>query len=424
MTRILLATLAFYRRWLSPALHSLGPGGCRYLPTCSEYAAGRHRHARPAARRRPGALEAAALPSFRARRARSCPRPQPQDLFPTNRYHRRSGGPDGCPFSNDRKYPLPEIRNPNLQTQGPAAAVVAAATCAPPWPSCCSWCRPLRLPVLLQAQAGPAAAPKRSRRRNAIAAGAAAQPASGRQAAQAGQHQPRRRVGSTPAVAASARDRDHRRKRALQDRLHQSRRAGEALDPEEVLRHGRQAARHGAAAGRGAFGLPLSLFTYEPALTTQLNQALYQVSGAQPSATGLVLAPNTLTFHYAANGLDVVKTFRFDSSYVVTSSPGQAQWRAGARAGAVACRPGRHGGVPSFVTTRSPGAHAVFLRLVARRQAGLAGRRQGERQRHARRSPTSTRPSPISTSPRPFCPTIPSAPPWSRCTTPSTCPAT
>ena len=39
MTRILLATLAFYRRWLSPAIHSLGAGGCRYLPTCSEYAA-------------------------------------------------------------------------------------------------------------------------------------------------------------------------------------------------------------------------------------------------------------------------------------------------------------------------------------------------------------------------------------------------
>jgi hypothetical protein len=38
MTRILLALLAFYRRWLSPAVHSLGAGGCRYLPTCSEYA--------------------------------------------------------------------------------------------------------------------------------------------------------------------------------------------------------------------------------------------------------------------------------------------------------------------------------------------------------------------------------------------------
>jgi YidC/Oxa1 family membrane protein insertase len=68
------------------------------------------------------------------------------------------------------------------------------------------------------------------------------------------------------------------------------------------------------------FGLPLSFFTYEPALTAQLNQSLYQVTvaGAQPSATGLVLAPTSVSFHYAANGLDVVKTFRFDTSYVVS----------------------------------------------------------------------------------------------------------
>ncbi len=39
MTRLLLALLAFYKRWLSPALHSLGAGGCKFLPTCSEYAA-------------------------------------------------------------------------------------------------------------------------------------------------------------------------------------------------------------------------------------------------------------------------------------------------------------------------------------------------------------------------------------------------
>jgi putative membrane protein insertion efficiency factor len=38
MTRIMLALLAFYKRWLSPALHSLHPGGCKFLPTCSEYA--------------------------------------------------------------------------------------------------------------------------------------------------------------------------------------------------------------------------------------------------------------------------------------------------------------------------------------------------------------------------------------------------
>jgi YidC/Oxa1 family membrane protein insertase len=60
------------------------------------------------------------------------------------------------------------------------------------------------------------------------------------------------------------------------------------------------------------FGLPLSFFTYEPALTAQLNQALYQ-----SSTTGSLLAPGSLTFHFAGNGLDVVKTFHFDSSYVI-----------------------------------------------------------------------------------------------------------
>lgn len=67
------------------------------------------------------------------------------------------------------------------------------------------------------------------------------------------------------------------------------------------------------------FGYPLGLFTYEPQLTTQLNTALYQVTvaGAQPSTDGIVVAPNAITYRYAANELDVVKTFRFDSSYVV-----------------------------------------------------------------------------------------------------------
>ncbi len=89
------------------------------------------------------------------------------------------------------------------------------------------------------------------------------------------------------------------------------------------------------------FGLPLSLFTYDSSLTGQLNQALYQVSveGTQPTTTGLVLAPSTVTFHYAANGIDAVKTFKFDSSYVVSvqtqvrqnGSPVRAlvQWPAG-----------------------------------------------------------------------------------------------
>jgi putative membrane protein insertion efficiency factor len=39
MTRLLVSILAFYKRWLSPALHRLSPGGCKFLPTCSAYAA-------------------------------------------------------------------------------------------------------------------------------------------------------------------------------------------------------------------------------------------------------------------------------------------------------------------------------------------------------------------------------------------------
>ena len=60
------------------------------------------------------------------------------------------------------------------------------------------------------------------------------------------------------------------------------------------------------------FGLPLSFYTYEPTLTQELNSVLYQAS-----ATGEMLAPGSLSFHYEKNGLDVVKTFHFNSSYVI-----------------------------------------------------------------------------------------------------------
>jgi YidC/Oxa1 family membrane protein insertase len=68
------------------------------------------------------------------------------------------------------------------------------------------------------------------------------------------------------------------------------------------------------------FGYPLSLFTYDSGLTSELNSALYQVMASGSKApTGTYIAPGTLTFHYAENGVDVVKTFHFDSSYVVTA---------------------------------------------------------------------------------------------------------
>jgi uncharacterized protein len=39
MTRFLLALIAFYRRWISPALHAVSTSRCKFIPTCSEYAA-------------------------------------------------------------------------------------------------------------------------------------------------------------------------------------------------------------------------------------------------------------------------------------------------------------------------------------------------------------------------------------------------
>ena len=60
------------------------------------------------------------------------------------------------------------------------------------------------------------------------------------------------------------------------------------------------------------FGYPMSLYTYDPALTETLANAMYV-----PSATGTLSAPATLTFRYAANGLDVTKTFTFGQDYLV-----------------------------------------------------------------------------------------------------------
>ena len=60
------------------------------------------------------------------------------------------------------------------------------------------------------------------------------------------------------------------------------------------------------------FGDPLSIYTYDAGLRAQLAQALYV-----PSATGNLTAPGTLSFDYAAGGLVVHKSFRFDESYVI-----------------------------------------------------------------------------------------------------------
>src|SRR5882724_7003574 len=60
------------------------------------------------------------------------------------------------------------------------------------------------------------------------------------------------------------------------------------------------------------FGYPLSLYTYDAALTASLNKALYV-----PSATGTLTAPGTLTFTYSDGTTQVRKTFSFDETYVL-----------------------------------------------------------------------------------------------------------
>ncbi len=59
-------------------------------------------------------------------------------------------------------------------------------------------------------------------------------------------------------------------------------------------------------------GYPLSIWSYDAGLRNQLAQALYV-----PSATGTLTAPATLSFAYSNNGLEVKKTFTFDSTYVL-----------------------------------------------------------------------------------------------------------
>jgi YidC/Oxa1 family membrane protein insertase len=60
------------------------------------------------------------------------------------------------------------------------------------------------------------------------------------------------------------------------------------------------------------FGYPLSLYTYDAALTTGLSQGLYV-----PSATGNLAAPASLTFNYSDGATQVRKTFSFDETYVL-----------------------------------------------------------------------------------------------------------
>ncbi|MFZ0803078.1 MAG: membrane protein insertase YidC, partial [Terriglobales bacterium] len=60
------------------------------------------------------------------------------------------------------------------------------------------------------------------------------------------------------------------------------------------------------------YGYPLSLWTYDEALRSQLVSALYLAS-----SSGTLTAPAEITFEYANQDLAVRKVFRFDHTYVV-----------------------------------------------------------------------------------------------------------
>ncbi len=137
------------------------------------------------------------------------------------------------------------------------------------------------------------------------------------------------------------------------------------------------------------FGLPLSLFTYEPALTTQVNQALYQVTPVErsrPPGVGRSCSRGaylSLRGEWSRRAEDVPLRFVLCGRH---RSAGPAQWRAGSCAGRVAGRAGRHGGVWCLyiAVIAQPGAYALLLLMVARWQSGLSGGLESKRQRDAR----------------------------------------
>ncbi len=208
-------------------------------------------------------------------------------------------------FSNDRKFPLPEIKNPNLESQGPGGSGGGGKD----FRSLITFTI-LALALLLAFQYFK---PKQDAPAPTTPTQQQSSPPAASTPAPSGDDAPlESSAAATPAVTATAES-----ETTVENELYRivftnrgaqvkhwilkkyTDTAGKPLD----LVQPQLAER---------FGLPLSFFTYEPALSTRLNQSLYE-----PSATGRLLAPGTLTFHYSQHGLDAVKIFRFDSSYVI-----------------------------------------------------------------------------------------------------------
>ena len=224
-------------------------------------------------------------------------------------------------FAIDRKHPLSEIHNPNLQSQGPGGGGSGG--------DMRSTTTFILLAILLffgyqyffspkqhETSHQPAQSePQTERAQNATPAAAPAEPNT--QAAKAGKTTAK---AAQPAISAPGET-----ETTVENELYKivlSNRGGEILH--WYLK------KYNDANGKPLdmvqpemakkFGYPLSFFSYDEGLTKQLRQALYQVSvsGGQHAANGTLLAPASITFRYSEDGLDAVKTISFDSSYVIS----------------------------------------------------------------------------------------------------------
>ena len=282
MTRILLALLAFYRRWLSPALHSLGTGGCRYLPTCSEYAA--------IAIATHGPLRGLALAVWRLLRCHPFTRGGLDPVPPARQHAKtrpfpprtitigRAAASTGCPFEPTGSILCPKFAIPILQTQGPGggggggdmrstiAFTVLVLVVLLGYQYFFKPKPPPRPATAAQAQQQATGGSRRRSRRSSLR-----QHSRNARGIRAGR-------GNVPAIGATV-ETDTTVENDLYKIVftnrgaqvkhwilkHYNDTAGKPLDLVQP-----QASEH--------FGYPLSLFTYEPALTAQLNDALYQVT--------------------------------------------------------------------------------------------------------------------------------------------------
>jgi YidC/Oxa1 family membrane protein insertase len=217
----------------------------------------------------------------------------------------------GSRVPNDRKFPLPEFQNPNLQSGGPGdhrggdfsslmlMGFLAVAIF-------------LGFEYFQRPKTNPPEPTQQQQQSSSSPATTAEQPAAAGQVAH-GTHathaQPAAPAPTVTGASISTTTVDNPFYRIVFSNKG-------ALVEHWILKDYKDSSGHPLdmvqAQASSRFGFPLSLFTYDSALTTQVNNALYQVS-----ATGTLKAPASLTFHYAENGLDVVKTFTFGSDYVI-----------------------------------------------------------------------------------------------------------